>query len=41
MLESVVKRSEFVYTREYHYTEIIYYYYYFLSVNIEPSETYR
>ena len=28
MLENVVKRSKFVYTREYRYTKIIYYYYY-------------
>ena len=28
MLENVVKRSEFVYTREQRYTKVIYYYYY-------------
>ena len=27
MLENVVKHSEFVYTREKHYTQVIYYYY--------------
>ena len=29
MLENVVKRSEFVYTREQRYTKVIYYYYYY------------
>ena len=29
MLESVVKRSEFVYTREYRYTKVIFYYHYY------------
>ena len=32
MLENVVKRSEFVYTREQRDTKVIYYYYYFLLV---------
>ena len=27
MLENVVKHNEFVYTREKHYTQVIYYYY--------------
>ena len=34
MLENIVKRSEFVYTREQHYTKVIYY------CNIE-SKLYR
>ena len=29
MLENVVKRSEFGYTREERYTKVIYYYYYY------------
>ena len=29
MLENVVERSEFVYTREQRYTKVIYYYYYY------------
>ena len=29
MLESVVKRCEFVCIREYRYTDVIYYYYYY------------
>ena len=29
MLENVVKRSEFVYTREQRYTKVICYYYYY------------
>ena len=32
MLENVVKRSEFVYTREQRYTKVIYYYYFLLVV---------
>ena len=32
MLENVVKRSEFGYTREQRYTKFIYYYYYYYSL---------
>ena len=43
MLENVVKRSEFGYTREWRYTKVIYYYYYTqvfvcLSVNVRQQK---
>ena len=35
MLENVVKRSEFGYTRESRYTKVIYYYYYYYSIYMQ------
>ena len=41
MSENIVKCSEFVYTREYRYTKVIYYYYYVMkdSPYEEPRKT--
>ena len=38
MLENVVKRSEFVYTREQRYTKVIYYYYYYPKSPVDPEK---
>ena len=38
MLENVVKRSEFVYTREQCYAKVIYYYYYYKTEDVAVVE---